>query len=243
VGSPDATMSPSLSLNEVIDIALDDTVPSVDPPTPVLSTPGVADHDVAQTVSLNAPAAGSGPLGPPGCRDSPAARDPVRPAGSPTGAAEATPMVLTFQPAVTAYSHDAGVHIPAWLETLEVDSQLSGSSDNGRLFAPGAAPSVHGSSPLAARPVLSLRNLVSIARNAYGRGQAGQLVPALLSGFETDLSYSDLHERLRLLWLMRRDVVTLVWAIIIVGQARCKPPWDILWELLEMAQQYATYTN
>ena len=58
---------------------------------------------------------------------------------------------------------------------------------------------------------------MTIARNAYGRGQAGQLVLALLSGFETDLSYSDLHDRLRLLWLMRKDVATLVWAIIIVG--------------------------
>ena len=84
---------------------------------------------------------------------------------------------------------------------------------------------------------------MTIACNAYGRGQAGQLVPALLSGFETDLNYSDLHDRLRLLWLMRRDVATLVRAIIIVGQARCKPPGEILQEVLEVAQQYATYMN
>jgi len=84
---------------------------------------------------------------------------------------------------------------------------------------------------------------MTIARNAYGRGQAGQLVPALLSGFETDLSYSDIHDRLRLLWLMRKNVATLVRAIIVVGQAHCKPPGDVLRELLEMAQQYATYTD
>jgi len=84
---------------------------------------------------------------------------------------------------------------------------------------------------------------MTIARNAYGRGQAGRLIPVLLDGVETELSYWDIHERLRLLWLMRKDVATLVQAIIIVGQARCKPPGDILRELLEMAQQYASYTD
>ena len=84
---------------------------------------------------------------------------------------------------------------------------------------------------------------MTIARNAYGRGQAGRLIPALLDGFETELSYWDIHERMRLLWLMRKDVSTLVQAIIIVGQARCKPPGEILRELLEMAQQYASYTD
>jgi len=84
---------------------------------------------------------------------------------------------------------------------------------------------------------------MTIARNAYGRGQAGQLIPALLSGFETDLSYWDIHDRLRLLWLMRKDVATLVRAMIIVGQAHCKLPGEILRDLLEMAQQYVTYTD
>ena len=84
---------------------------------------------------------------------------------------------------------------------------------------------------------------MTIARNAYGRGQAGQLIPALLNGFETELSYWDIHERLHLLWLMQKDVATLVWAMIIVGQARCKPLGETLRELLEMAQQYASYTD
>ena len=82
-----------------------------------------------------------------------------------------------------------------------------------------------------------------IARSAYGRGRAEVLVPALLSRFETDLTHSEILDRLRLLWLMRKEVATQVWAIIILGQA-CRTPSDaVLLELLSLAQQYMTYTN
>jgi len=133
----------------------------------------------------------------------------------------AAPAVSRDVPATAALPRDAGVSIPTWLAQVEAGSLPSESSDNGRpmLFAPGVMPSAYGSTPLTVKPILSARNLMTIARNAYGRGQAGQLVPALLSGFETELSYWDIHERLRLLWLMRKDVATLVWAMIIVGQA------------------------
>jgi len=135
------------------------------------------------------------------------------------------------------------VHIPAWLVDVEAGRQPSDSSDDDVVFAPGAAPSAPGSAPHAARPTVSPKNLMMVACAAYGRDQAGQLVPALLSSFKTDISYLEIHDRLRLLWLMRKDVATLVQAIIIVGQARCKPPGDVLLELLELAQQYTTYTD
>jgi len=136
-----------------------------------------------------------------------------------------------------------GVGIPAWLANVENVSLPSGSSDQGTLFAPGITPAACGPTPLTVKPILCSRNLMTIARNAFGRGQAEQLIPALLNGFTTNLSYWDIHERLRLLWLMRRDVATLVRAMIIVGQARCKLPGEILRDLLEMARQYASYTD
>jgi len=82
-----------------------------------------------------------------------------------------------------------------------------------------------------------------IARSAFGPGQARQLVPALQNGFTTDLSDSELYERLRLLWQMRDDIAIHVRDIIILGQARCEPPGAVLLELLELAQQFATYTD
>jgi len=139
---------------------------------------------------------------------------------------------------------DVGVNILAWLAETEAGSQPSDSSDHDVVFAPAAVPSAPGLAPLAAaRPVLSPRNLMMIARSAYGHGQAGQLVPSLLSGFETDLTYSEILDRLRLLWLMRKDVATQVWAIIILGQARYTPPEAVLLELLRLAQQFMTHTN
>jgi len=80
-------------------------------------------------------------------------------------------------------------------------------------------------------------------RTVAARRDSWSLPCLVLSGFETDLSYWNIYDRLRLLWLMRKDVTTLVWAMIIVGQARCKLPGEILRDLLEMAQQYATYTD
>jgi len=94
---------------------------------------------------------------------------------------------------------DVGVSVPAWLVKLEAGSQPSDSSDN-MVFAPVAEPTAPRPAPLvAARPILSPRNLMMIARSAYGRGRAEVLVPALLSGFETNLTHSEILDRLRLL--------------------------------------------
>jgi len=158
VGSPVAAMSPSL--NEVADIALDDTAPPVDPPTPELPSPGVANDVVSQPLPPVAPADNFSPPALLTGRDPPATQAPVLLTGDPTRAKEVAPIVLAI-PQDTAGrdavdSYDAGVGIPAWLEKLEVGSQPSDSSDNGVLVAPGAAPSAYGSSPLTARPILSL---------------------------------------------------------------------------------------
>ena len=124
------------------------------------------------------------------------------------------------------------------IDPLDAGGQASDSSDEDVLFTPGTARPAPSPAPLTVRPALSPKNLMMIACAAFGRNQAGQLVPALLSGFDTDLSYSEIHDRLHLLWLMRKDVATVVRAIIVVGQARCKPPGEVLMELLDVAQQY-----
>ena len=56
VGNPVAAISPSSPLNEVVDIALDDAAPPVDPLTPELPSPGVANDVVAQTSPPDTPA-------------------------------------------------------------------------------------------------------------------------------------------------------------------------------------------
>jgi len=251
VGSIEATVSPSSALNAMAGIALDDTAPPVGPPTPDLPAFGVANGVVALPVS------------PVTTDDRFCLPPPLREGDSPTpqhlAPLPADPMVVDDvtldirvvpegEPVAAATSDvidllDVGVSVPAWLVTLDSGGQASDSSDDDVLFAPGTVWPVPSPAPLAARPALSPKNLMMIARTAFGRGQAGQLVPALLSSFETDLSYSEIHDRLRLLWLMRKDVATLVRAIIVVGQARCKPPGEVLMELLEMAQQYTTYTD
>jgi len=237
-----------MALNTMASINLGDTVLL---PSPELGVPGVASGKAALSVSpaaledhycLPAPLRECDSLAP----ESPAPL-PVDIAVMDEAALD-TPAAPIGVPVATATldaldTSNVAVNVPAWLVKVEAGSQPSVPSDNDVLFAPGAAPSASSSSPLAARPILSSRNLMTIAHNAYGRGQAGQLVPALLSGFDTDLGYSEIHDSLHLLWLMRKDVATLVRAIIIVGQARCKPPGEVLRELLEMAQQYTTYTD
>ena len=162
---------------------------------------------------------------------SPAGRTPP----TTTPAAAASPCAVDFP--------EFGIGIPAWLANVEHVSLPSGSSDQSTVFAPGVSPAAYGPVPLTVKPILSSRHLLTIARNAFGRGQAQQLIPDLLKGFATELNYWDIHERLRLLWLMRREVATLIRAMIIVGQARCKLPGEILRDLLEMARQYASYTD
>jgi len=252
-GSLEATVSPSSALNAMVGIALDDTAPPVGPPTPDLPALGVANSAVALPVSpvatddrfhLLPPLREDDPLALPHL--APLPEDPVAvdniildiravPEGEPVAAATSD--------VIDPLDADMSVAAIAWLVTLDAGGQASDSSDEDVLFAPGTARAAPSPAPLATRFALSPKNLMLIARAAFGRGQAGQLVPALLSGFDTDLSYSEIHDRLRLLWLMRKDVATLVRAIIVVGQAHCKPPGEVLMELLGVAQQYTTYTD
>jgi len=209
-----------------------------------MPNPGIVDGGVpwlptpADIHGLPAPLAGGGrPDAPPPASLSVS----IAPAedASPAGRAPSPTMPAAAASLSAADFPEFGVGIPAWLANVENVSLPPDSSDRGTLFAPGITPAAYGPTPLSVKPILSSRNLMTIARNAFGRGQAEQL----LNGFATDLSYWDIHERLHLLWLMRRDVATLVRAMIIVGQARCKLPGEILRDLLEMARQYASYTD
>jgi len=251
VGSPVAALSPPAALDGMGSVALVDSDPPVDPPAMEVAASGVvavgapcppAPVVPADTHGLPAPSSGGG------CPDVPSPAplsvrivpaDEVPPAGRvpplSIPAAAASPCAADFP--------EFGIGIPAWLANVEHASLPSGSSDHGTLFATGVTPAAYGPTPLTVKPILFSRNLLTIARNAFSRGQAEQLIPALLNGFATDLSFWDIHERLRLLWLMRRDVTTLVQAMIIVGQARCKLPGEILRDMLEMARQYASYTD
>ena len=172
-----------------------------------MSTPGVVDGGVpwpptpADIHGLPAPLAGG---------EHPDALPPAPLSVSVAPAEEASPAGRvpspTMPPAAASLSAtdfpEFGVGILAWLASVENVSLPSGSSDCGTLFAPGITPVAYGPTPLSVKPILSSRNLMTIARNAFGHGQAEQLIPALLCGFATNLSYWDIHERLRLLLLL-----------------------------------------
>jgi len=92
-------------------------------------------------------------------------------------------------------------------------------------------------------PPLSPDNLVTIARMAYGHGQALRLASSTVDTFDTDFTVTDLIERLLLLWMMRRDVASQVREIILLGQVRQEPPVVILNELLDLSELYMRDTD
>ena len=92
----------------------------------------------------------------------------------------------------------------------------------------------HAAQPVPVRPVFSLRNLVTIARSTFEPGQTQLLVPSILDGFATELTGTEVADRLQLLWLMRREVATQVRDIILLGQVRREPPGAVLLELLKL---------
>jgi len=91
-------------------------------------------------------------------------------------------------------------------------------------------------------PPLLPGNLVTIARTAFGPGQAQRLAPSIVESFDTGLSPADVTERLHLLWSMRRDVATHVREVILLGQMRQEPPAAILNELLDLTELYTRDT-
>jgi len=92
-------------------------------------------------------------------------------------------------------------------------------------------------------PVLQPENLITVARTAFGPGQAQRLAPSVLDSFKTQLTQADVTERLQLLWLMRRDVASQVQDIILLGQMRQEPPAVVPNELLDLTELYTRDTN
>ena len=92
-------------------------------------------------------------------------------------------------------------------------------------------------------PPLLPSNLITIARSAFGYGQALRLATSTVDTFDTDFSVADIIERLLLLWLMRRDVASQVREIILLGQVRQEPPALILNELLDLTELYMRDTD
>jgi len=92
-------------------------------------------------------------------------------------------------------------------------------------------------------PMLQPGNLITVARTAFGSGQAQRLAPSILENFDTPLMQMEITERLHLLWSMRHDVATQVRDIILLGQVRQEPPAIILNELLDLTELYTRDTN
>ena len=78
-----------------------------------------------------------------------------------------------------------------------------------------------------------------IARSTFGLAQLQTLVPAILAGCAAPFTHDEVVERLKLLWLIRREVATQVRGTILLGLARREPAGMVLSELLELAEQYA----
>ena len=65
---------------------------------------------------------------------------------------------------------------------------------------------------------------------------AHQLVPTLLSQFATDLTPSELKQRLDCMWLLRRDLAGYIQDRILRGHVLWHYPKQILVELLQLLQ-------
>ena len=88
------------------------------------------------------------------------------------------------------------------------------------------------------RPALRPENLITVARTAFGPGQAQMLAPSILEIFDTQLTQAEVTERLHLLWMMRREVASQVRGVILLGEVRREPPGAVLHELLDLTELY-----
>jgi len=134
--------------------------------------------------------------------------------------------------------------LPTWIDQHEPDRHSSTSSGDDSVFDPATTPSTgYAILPAPVRPVLTLSNLVTIARSAFGPGQTQLLVPSIMSGFATALTPAEVTDRLQLLWLMRREVATQVRDIILLGHVHQEPPGAVLLKLLKLVEQYTSDTQ
>ena len=130
--------------------------------------------------------------------------------------------------------------MPAWMNRVAVEPPSPVSTGPDSVFElPTAPPPPQTAQPVAVRPTLTNKDLVLIARSTFGLAQLQVLVPAILAGCATSLTYDEVVERLQLLWLMRREVANQIRGTILLGLTRREPAGMVLSELLELAEQYA----
>ena len=94
-----------------------------------------------------------------------------------------------------------------------------------------------------ARTVLQPENFVTVARTAFGPGQAQWLAPSILDSFDTQLMQAEVTKRLQLLWLMQCEVDSQVCEIVLLEQVRHEPPGALLHELLDLTELYTRDTD
>ena len=93
------------------------------------------------------------------------------------------------------------------------------------------------------RPALRIQDLVMVALTAFGPRQAESLALSILETFETQLSHTDVVERLHFLWAMRREVAAQVRGTLLMGEVRREPPGVVLHELLDLTSLYTRETD
>ena len=104
---------------------------------------------------------------------------------------------------------------------------------------PIAPPLPQPALPATVRPTLTDKDLVMITRSTFGLAQLQLIVPAILAGCTTPLTHDEVVDRLRLLWLMRREVANQIRNTILLGLTGCEQAGLVLSELLELAEHYA----
>ena len=110
---------------------------------------------------------------------------------------------------------------PAWMKGVAVEPLSPVSTGPDSVFEqPTALPLPQPTPPGTARPTLTDKDLVLIARSTFGLAQLQLIVPAILAGCATSLTHDEVIDRLRLLWLMRREVANQIRNTILLGLTR-----------------------
>jgi len=148
------------------------------------------------------------------------------------------------EPAAPADTRGADDALSSWLEQQGAGRYaMSMSSGELSAFEPVPYTSASYSAPhVSVRPTLQARDVVNVARSTFGVEEAQFLVPSILRNFETELTSTELAERLQWLWLMRREVASQVRDTILLGRIglRRQRPEAILRELFELAELLAS---
>ena len=89
------------------------------------------------------------------------------------------------------------------------------------------------------RRTLQPRDVIWVANSVFSRADAQALTPTLLNTYATNLSATDLTERLEWLWLMRRDVATRALDVALRGRLLHRPDERTLSEVIRLFETFA----